>query len=1196
MRSLFLSSLLSLACTGESVIEKQENAIPTIIIVSHSDGVEVQDGYAENFRATVSDDNNDFPELQIAWYVGTEIVCDWEAASPAGDSTCDIIFEEGDENVIAEVRDPSGAGGRAELSISVLPTAAPTTEIFTPTSGNNYYSNQLIQFSGIVGDIEDDVADLTISWSSSIDGELPLDTTPDSSGEISDYAYLSEGQHAIELRVEDSSGKVSSDEVVLLVGGENSIPLCEITAPLDSSASIVGDTVIFRATVSDADIAATDLYYMWNSDKDGELGQGTINSAGEITFSTADLSPNTHGITLVVEDEIGESCQDTLLLFVGNPPTSTIESPLDGEVFSVGEAILFRGSAVDSEDQLNNLTYSWHSSEDESLDSGALNSQGITQFSSNSLSAGLHSISLSVTDSAGLVGDDIIAIRINTPPETPTLSLAPTPIYSFENLTVSISNLNDTDGDTVTPMIEWFENGVLTSFTGSSVVATELDVGETWTVRVTPNDGYIDGAYAEESITIANSLPEITAVTISNAAPLNDDVITCAATAADADEALPISYTWLAGGVSYFGASLDLSTTSVLPTGVVECTAAVTDSQGASDTETTAVTIANRSPVVGSVSISSSGNSGLAYGDAVLTCSASPADPDGESLTTSYEWTRAGIVLGSAAELQLSPSIASPSDIVSCTVTTIDSSGVSDSATGTITIENTAPVITDSSFEPAQPRISDNLTCAATAEDLDGSNISLSFAFQNMTTSTSYSPTSASATQATLNLSSLSVQPEDIIACEITATDADSGTDSLQTTVTIINTAPVFDFPAAISPNPAYTNTELTCTAMVTDPDDGALSPAIIWTNNGVQIGAGPTYIIDENDTEVGDTILCTATATDSDSETTTDTATVIVQNTLPAISNISITGSNGIYNSEEVECLATVIDPDETISPTYIWMEGSTVLGSGTTIDLATTSLLPDDSLTCVTNAVDSNGGTAQDSTSTLIINRAPEPFTVSISPANPIEGIDDLSCSHSGASADADGEAISYSYSWASNSGGSVTGATVSASLTSAGESWTCAATATDGSATTQASAAVTIDPAGCPDAPLALTPTPADLHGYCWYMSQPDDTCDNTCANISGGSNLTQHAQDNISTSVIPEGDPTQSIIHWWIVNDGNPAGFSSSGGSGWASLGYGYLNSTYYGRSLGYTSAAFPGNTDGLSQNLERIFACACLVSN
>ena len=103
-----------------------------ILIASHSDGVEVQEGFTEQFRATVSDDDNQFEELQIAWYVGDELVCDWTAASPAGESICAVVFTTEDNNIIAEVRDPQGAGARDELSISVLDTEAPVVEIRAP--------------------------------------------------------------------------------------------------------------------------------------------------------------------------------------------------------------------------------------------------------------------------------------------------------------------------------------------------------------------------------------------------------------------------------------------------------------------------------------------------------------------------------------------------------------------------------------------------------------------------------------------------------------------------------------------------------------------------------------------------------------------------------------------------------------------------------------------------------------------------------------------------------------------------------------------------------------------------------------------------------------------------------------------------------------------------------------------------------
>ena len=75
--------LFLLACTEKedsedteetAETEEPENIAPTISISSHSNGVEVLDGYMEEFRATVSDDDHENSELSVAWYVDEELV------------------------------------------------------------------------------------------------------------------------------------------------------------------------------------------------------------------------------------------------------------------------------------------------------------------------------------------------------------------------------------------------------------------------------------------------------------------------------------------------------------------------------------------------------------------------------------------------------------------------------------------------------------------------------------------------------------------------------------------------------------------------------------------------------------------------------------------------------------------------------------------------------------------------------------------------------------------------------------------------------------------------------------------------------------------------------------------------------------------------------------------------------------------
>ena len=80
-------------------------------------------------------------------------------------------------------------------------------------------------------------------WESDIDGVLSnVDSEPDSTGTIVGYEYLTEGEHAIELHVEDSTGKTDRETVIINVGPPNSAPLCEILTPVDGSAGAEGST------------------------------------------------------------------------------------------------------------------------------------------------------------------------------------------------------------------------------------------------------------------------------------------------------------------------------------------------------------------------------------------------------------------------------------------------------------------------------------------------------------------------------------------------------------------------------------------------------------------------------------------------------------------------------------------------------------------------------------------------------------------------------------------------------------------------------------------------------------------------------------------------------------------------------------------------------------------------------------------
>jgi hypothetical protein len=457
-----------------------------------------------------------------------------------------------------------------------------------------------------------------------------------------------------------------------------------------------------------------------------------------------------------------------------------------------------------------------------------------------------------------------------------------------------------------------------------------------------------------------------------------------------------------------------------------------------------------------------------------------------------------------------------------------------------------------------------------------------------------YTATTVSISDATLDLSLTAVLTGEIVECMVMAMDVNGATGNDSATVSVINTSPTFSSVASISPSiGVYTGTALTCSATASDPDDGMITPTYEWSVGLVSIGMGSSYTVSALDTNVGDSITCTATATDSDNESTTSAASVSVQNTDPVLVSTSISVSTG-YNDDIFSCSSSATDPDELLSISYAWMVDGVLVGSGSSLDLATTSAIPNDVVTCTASVTDSQGATDDDSVNTAILNRFPDTPTIFVTPSNPQAGVDDLFC-QMGTLSDPDGsnQVLTESYEWVSSTGVTITGDTVLAQNININETWTCYGTVSDGIDDVVVDASVNSNVSNCPAASVGQTSVGHSNLGYCWYMTLPNGTCDATCGSVGGGSNLMTEAQSLISSNDVNYTDAQETMIHWFYVN-GNPANFTGPGSGSWPGLGYGYLNGSYYNRVSGMNSAAFPGNTRGT--DADRIFVCACTHDN
>jgi len=131
-------------------------------------------------------------------------------------------------------------------------------------------------------------------------------------------------------------------------------------------------------------------------------------------------------------------------------------------------------------------------------------------------------------------------------------------------------------------------------------------------------------------------------------------------------------------------------------------------------------------------------------------------------------------------------------------------------------------------------------------------------------------------------------------------------------------------------------------------------------------------------------------------------------------------------------------------------------------------------------------------------------------------------------------------------------------------------------------------------CPEiAGTSLIGGPADLYGYCWYLTAPMDTCDSACAELPGGANLALLAEATYPDSC---DGPVAGDVPTWFFDNGNPGGWISMGGTtSGHTLGYGYsIVGQFYGKcSTGPTSVGtYPGEVVGGGLEDQRQLICAC----
>ena len=357
------------------------------------------------------------------------------------------ILSYGDHTITLAATDEEGVWDSASISITIEPNQDPEeVEITSPSDGASYSYVDDITLSGSATDAEDGpLTGDALVWTSSQDGDL-------GTGEevLLSRGTLTLGPHDLTLTATDSGNASVSATVTITV--ESHTPEVEIASPSDGASYSYVDAITLSGSATDEeDGPLTGASLVWTSSLDGELGTGE-----EVLLAGETLSEGIHELTLTAtdSDDLDAAESITITIESNQAPEVTIASPSDGASYSYVDDITLSGSATDEEDgPLTGASLVWTSSLDGELGTGEE-----VLLAGDTLSEGIHELTLTATDSGDLDAADSITITIesNQAPEVTIDSPTNGENYMFsEEITILGSAEDPEEGELNGTSLVW---------------------------------------------------------------------------------------------------------------------------------------------------------------------------------------------------------------------------------------------------------------------------------------------------------------------------------------------------------------------------------------------------------------------------------------------------------------------------------------------------------------------------------------------------------------------------------------------------------------------------------------------------------------------------------------------------------------------------------------------------------------------
>ncbi|HNC95552.1 MAG TPA: hypothetical protein PKW90_05475, partial [Myxococcota bacterium] len=715
---------------------------------------------------------------------------------------------------------------------------------------------------------------------------------PDAGGGLSLPTDLSQGYHSLTATVTDSYGLSGSQTVMIYVDALPTMPTVGLSPDPASTSDDLTATV--SGSVDPDGVGTLDYSYVWYVD-------GVPSSAS--TGSSLPASATTKGQVWTVEvtptDGYGSGPAASASVTIVNSAPSLVAT-IQGTV-QVGELLTCVAAGSDPDNDSLSLDYHWEDASGVQLASG----DSWTVDSAYAQPGDTVSCVVSADDGDGGTAVASASVLVeNSEPVVTSVQVSPGSGQVGDTLSCSAS-ASDLNGDSPTLDYAWYNGSSLVA-TGTSYTITEADTapGDTLTCVVTATDSL--GASASDSATanVLNTDPVVSATTITPGTGRVGDTLSCGATVSDADGGSPtLSYAWYNGSTLLSSRSTyTLTAGGTNPGDTLTCVVTATDSSGGTATDQGTATVLNSDPVVSGVQVSAST---AKVGDS-LSCSARSSDADAESVTLVYTWYNGSTAVGTGTSYIVAAADVDPGDTLSCVVTGTDPRGGTGTGQASLTIDNIAPVISSVTMSASTGKVGDTLTCSVNATDGDGSSLSYSYTFSNVTTGATLG------TSATYTLTAADTAPGDSLRCTVVVSDPQGASDSDVASATVLNSLPTAPTVSISPTDPTEGLEPLLCTGTgSTDADGDTVTYTYSWTVDGVSF-ANPTTTVATGDTvpavstAADDVWVCTVTVSDGRGGGNSGSATVTVNAALPdlVVDGTTVVLTNGTYAYDDVSVI----------------------------------------------------------------------------------------------------------------------------------------------------------------------------------------------------------------------------------------------------------------------------------------------------